>query len=389
MTATTLTKLPITSPVQIELVESRAQRERFVRLPWSIYHNDPVWTPPLLMERRKFINPRKHPFYQFGTAVQYLATLAGRDVGRIMVSNDPHLLRQQPEINAGFFGLFESIDDPAVTAALLDAARVWVRERGRTELWGPIDYSTNYACGLLIDGFDTPPRLTMNHNPAYYEQLLVGQGMVKLKDLYAWWMERNPEIERWRPRVEKMAARSRVTLRPLNTKRIRDEVLLCKEIYHQAWQDNWAFVPMTDAEYLDMAHDIVAYGKPELLLMAEIDGKPIGFSMSMPDVNEALIPLDGRIFNWGLPLGYLKFLRALRKVRSARMLILGVLPQFRRRGIAEMLILRTFDVGFNQLGYTGAELSWTLEDNELINRTIAAVGGKRYKTYRIYQQEIA
>jgi GNAT superfamily N-acetyltransferase len=374
--------------VQIELVESRAQRERFVRLPWSIYRDDPVWTPPLLMERRKFINPRKHPFYQFGTAVQYLATQAGQDVGRIMVSNDPHLLQQQPEINAAFFGLFESTNDPAVTAALFNAARVWARERGRTELWGPIDYSTNYACGLLIDGFEHPPRLTMNHNPAYYERLLVGQGLVKLKDLYAWWMEPNPEIERWRPRVEKMAVRSRVTLRPLNPKRICQEIMICKEIYHQAWHDNWAFVPMTDAEYKDMAHDIVAYGKPELLLIAEIDGRPVGFSMSMPDVNEALIPLNGRIMHWGLPLGYLKFLRALRQVRVGRMLILGVLPEFRRRGIAEMLILRTFDVGMGELGYSGAELSWTLEDNELINRTIAAVGGKRYKTYRIYQQKL-
>lgn len=384
MTVTTSTA----APVQIELVQSRAQRERFVRLPWSIYRNDPVWTPPLLMERRKFINPRKHPFYEFGTAAQFLATQAGQDVGRIMASNDPHFLQQQPEHNAGFFGLFESTDDPAVTAALLDAARAWLRERGRTELWGPIDYSTNYACGLLIDGFEYPPRLTMNHNPPYYERLLVGAGLAKLKDLYAWWMEPNPEIERWRPRVEKMAARSRVTLRAINPHKIRAEIMACKQIYHAAWQDNWAFVPMTDAEFADMAHDIMAYGKPELLLIAEAEGQPVGFSMSMPDVNEALAPLNGRIFHWGLPLGYFKFRRTLRQVRVARMLILGVLPEFRRRGIAESLILRAFDIGMNQLGYRGAELSWTLEDNELINRTIAAVGGKRYKTYRIYQQAI-
>ncbi len=384
-----MTKLSPTSlPVQIELVKSRAQRERFVRLPWSIYRDDPAWTPPLLMERRKYINPRKHPFYEFGSAVLLLATQDGRDVGRIMASDDPHFLNQQPGINAGFFGLFESTDNSAVTAALLNAARCWLRERGRTELWGPIDYSTNYACGLLVDGFDTPPRLSMNHNPPYYERLLLGEGLMKLKDLYAWWMEPNPEIERWRPRVEKLAQRSRVTLRPLDPKRSREEIMLCKQIYHEAWKDNWAFVPMTDAEYLDMAKEIVAYGKPELLLLAEIDGQPVGFSMSMPDLNEAMIPLNGRIFNWGLPLGYIKFMKALRKVRAARMLILGVLPEFRRRGIAELLILRTFDVGMNQLGYTGAELSWTLEDNDLINRTIEAVGGKRYKTYRIYQQEI-
>lgn len=384
MTATTLTNLP----VQIELVESRAQRERFVRLPWAIYRADPVWTPPLLMERRKFINPRKHPFYQYGTAALFLATQAGRDVGRIMVSDNPNFHKQQPAYNVGFFGLYESTDDPTVTAALLDAGRVWLRERGRTELWGPIDYSTNYACGLLIDGFDTPPRLTMNHNPPYYQRLIEGAGLSKLKDLYAWWMEKNPEIERWRPRVEKMAARSRVILRAINPRKIRQEIMACKEIYHAAWQDNWAFVPMTDAEYADMAHDIIAYGKHELLLIAEVDGQPVGFSMSMPDVNEALVPLDGRIFHWGLPLGYLKFRKALRTVSVARMLILGVLPEFRRRGIAEMLILKAFDAGMNQLGYRGAELSWTLEDNELINRTIASVGGKRYKTYRIYQQAI-
>lgn len=384
MTANFLTTLP----VQIELVESRAQRERFVRLPWSIYRDDPAWTPPLLMERRKFINPRKHPFYKYGSAVQFLATQGGRDVGRIMASNDPHFLREQPAINAGFFGLFESVNDPAVTGALLSAARHWLKERGRTEIWGPIDYSTNYACGLLVDGFDTPPRLTMNHNPPYYERLLVDQGLTKLKDLYAWWMEPNPEIERWRPRVEKLAERSRVTVRPINTKNIRDEIMLCKQIYHEAWQDNWAFVPMTDDEYFDMAKEIVNYGEPRLLLMAEVDNRPVGFSMTMPDLNEALIPLNGQLFHWGLPLGYLKFLRALKKVRVARMLILGVLPEYRRRGIAEMLILKTFEIGMQQLGFIGAELGWTLEDNELINRTIAAVGGKRYKTYRIYKQTI-
>ncbi len=336
----------------------------------------------------KVHQPRQHPFYLHGSAAQFLATRGGQDVGRIMASNDPNFLRQHPVYNAGFFGLFETTDDPAVTASLLDAARAWVRERGRTEIWGPIDYSTNYACGLLIDGFEHPPRLTMNHNPPYYQRLLENAGLVKLKDLYAWWMEPNPEIDRWRPRVERMAARSRITIRPLDPRNIHGEIMACKQIYHAAWQDNWAFVPMTDAEYEDMARDITAYGNPQLLLIAEIDGKPVGFSMSMPDLNEALIPLDGRIFHWGLPLGYLKFRRALRRVRVARMLILGVLPEFRRRGIAESLILKAFDVGMNQLGYKGAELSWTLEDNELINRTIAAVGGKRYKTYRIYKQEL-
>ncbi|MDX1963459.1 MAG: hypothetical protein SFX18_09920 [Pirellulales bacterium] len=377
----------MTFPVQLVPVKSRSERERFVQLPWSLYRDDPLWAPPLMWERRAFVDRRRHPFYQFGDADLFLATDQGRDVGRIMVSDDPHY-NQFHGSNAGMFGMFESINDPRVAEILLSAARRWLRDRGRKELLGPIDYSTNYTCGLLVNGFDTPPRLMMNHNPPYYADLFTANGLAKAKDMYAWWFEPNAQIEQWRHRVEKLAARGNITLRPFRRDRWREEIAICKDIYHQAWRDKWGFSPMTDTEFQAMATQMLAWAESDMFLMAEVAGEPVGFSMTMPDLNEALRPLNGRLFTWGLPLGYFRFRRELRRIRNVRMMALGVLQAYRRRGIAELLMLRTFDTGRQQLGYTGAELSWTLEDNDLINRVIQSVGGRLYKTYRVYRQAL-
>ncbi|MGC4006793.1 MAG: GNAT family N-acetyltransferase [Pirellulales bacterium] len=366
-------------------VATRADRERFVRLPWRIYANDPAWVPPLLLERRGFVDPAKHPFYEFGAAKMFLAVRDGADVGRVLVADDPRDIGGCGP-NSGVFGMFETLDDQAIADALLNTAREWLRSRGRVRMFGPIDYSMNYSCGLLVDGFDTPPRLMMNHNPPYYAGLLSRAGAEKAKDLIAWWIDLKRDLGEWRTRVERLTARGRVTLRSFRQDRLPQEIAHCKEIYHRSWRENWGFTPMTDAEYVDMARQVAAWARPELMLMAEVDGAPIGFSMTMPDLNEAMRPLNGKLFNYGLPIGYLRFAWRAKRVDAARMLVLGVLPEFRRRGVAEALILRSFDVG-NQLGYRGAELSWTLEDNVLINRSIQAVGGKSYKTYRIFRIE--
>jgi GNAT superfamily N-acetyltransferase len=377
--------------IQIISAQSRSERERFVQFPWKIYNGpygkDPLWVPPLLIERREFINPRKHPFYKIGSAEKFLAVRNGEDVGRILVSDDPSYNAFQ-KTNLGCFGMFETVDDPAVSRALLDTAASWLRQRGRDQIMGPIDYSMNYACGLLVDGFDTPPRLMMNHNPRYYEKHLFDWGLAKAKDLYAWWFVRNTMIEAWRYRVEKLAAHFEISIRPFVIKNWEQEAATAGELYEKSWHDNWGFVPMTRDEFRFMAREIVNWGVPSMLLMAEHKGKPVGFSMSMPDLNEALRVIDGRMFRWGLPLNYFRFTKAIKKIEHIRLLGLGVHPDYRRRGIAESLILRTFDEGMNRLTYKGAELSWTLEDNMLINRTIEAVGAKRYKTYRIYEKRI-
>ncbi len=379
---------PVGRTIRVVEAASRIQRDDFVRIPWLIYRDDPSWVPPLIMERKAFINPQKHPFYKHGSATLFVAYAGMTPVGRILVSDDPRF-NAQHGTNIGGFGMFESIDDSDVAHRLLDAAESWLRARGRSGMLGPMDYSTNYSCGLLVDGFDAPPRVMMNHNPPYYEELLTSWGLVKAKDLLAWWFVDNPRIEQWRPRVERLARRSGVKIRAMRHDDVFQEIRTCKRIYNEAWNDNWAFVPMSDAEFDDMAKLLKHLGVPELLLVAELGGQAVGFSITLPDFNEAIGPLNGRLTRFGLPIGLLRLRANLKRIKTARLIALGVLPEFRRRGIAEMLILRTFDHGRHQLGYTGAELSWTLEDNHLINHTIEAVGGERYKTYRMYEKAIA
>jgi GNAT superfamily N-acetyltransferase len=229
----------------------------------------------------------------------------------------------------------------------------------------------------------------MNHNPPYYEELLTSWGLTKAKDLYAWWFTDNTRIEAWRPRVERLVRRSGVKIRYMRRDDVFQEIQTCKRLYNEAWNENWGFVPMSDAEFDDMARLLKHLAVAEMLLVAEVNGEAVGFSITLPDFNEAIGPLNGRLTRFGLPIGLLRLRTNLKRIKTARLIALGVLPEFRRRGIAEMLILRTFDYGRDQLGYTGAELSWTLEDNQLINRTIEAVGGTRYKTYRMFEKAIA
>jgi GNAT superfamily N-acetyltransferase len=374
--------------LQIREAQPRGLRDAFVRFPWAIYASDRYWAPPLLMERREFIDPKRHPFYLHGAAAPLLAFRGNEIVGRVLVSDDPHYNREH-QSNIGCFGMFESIDDEQVARALLDAAADWLRARGRDTLRGPIDYSLNYACGLLVDGFDSPPRIMMGHNPPYYERLLLACGLQKAKDLYAWWYDdSNDMLKVWGQRAERLAARGRVQVRSMNLADLDAEIERCKAVYNAAWQSNWGFVKMTDAEFKHLAKQLKMIAIAELLLLAEVDGEPVGFSLTLPDLNEAIRPLNGRIFRWGLPIGLAQLYFSRRRVKTARLMALGILEPFRRRGVAELLILRTLEYGKHQVGFTGAELGWTLEDNDLINRTIEAVGARRYKTYRIYERAI-
>ncbi|HEX5443926.1 MAG TPA: hypothetical protein VFW87_08870, partial [Pirellulales bacterium] len=315
--AAEVTEFASASNVQIVPARSRREINLFVGMPWSLYADDPCWVPPLLIERKDFINRKRHPFYLHGAAAQFLALRAGQVVGRILVSDDPNYNREH-QANLGCFGMFESIDDESVAAALIEAAADWLRARGRDTLRGPIDYSLNYNCGLLIDGFDTPPRIMMNHNPPYYARLLEACGLAKAKDMYAWWFDDNqPVMIDWRRRAERLAQRARFTVRPLRLNDLHAEIQRCKEVYNAAWERSWGFVKMTDAEFNYLAKHLKLIAMPDLLLLAEMEGRPIGFSMTLPDLNEALRPLDGRLFRWGLPLGLVRLSRARRQIQTA------------------------------------------------------------------------
>ncbi len=373
---------------EIRPVRGRREVRQFIDVPWSIYADDPAWVPPLKLDVREFLDPSRHPFYLHGAAAKFLAMRDGRAVGRILVSDDPRF-NHRHGTNLGCFGMFESEDDPDTAAGLLDAAAAWLRARGRTEVMGPIDYSMNYPCGLLVDGFDTPPRVMMNHHPAYYAGLLEGWGMRGIKDLLSWWfVDPHDIVARWRGRIDRVARRSGVTVRPFNRKDFDGEVRRCREIYNEVGEGLWGFVGLTDAEFHHMARRLNQMARPDLVLLAEMEGKPVGFCITLPDINEAIRPLNGRLARFGLPIGLVRLLWRLPRVKAARMVVLHVREGYRRRGIAETLILKTLDHGKNTIGYTGAELGWTDEDNEAITRTVQSVGARPYKTYRIYERSI-
>jgi hypothetical protein len=361
--------------------------KQYIEFPWRIYARDPNWVPPLRREVEEFVDPARHPFYRHGAAAKFIALRQGRVVGRILASDDPHY-NVEHQANTGCFGMFESIDDPAVAHALLDTAAGWLRARGRTSILGPIDYSVNYPCGLLVDGFHTPPRFMMNHHPPYYAALLQSWGLAKAKDLYAWWFDPARVSATWRDRTERLSRRSRAQVRAFRLDDYEADLERCLGVYNAMRGGGWGFVRLTEAEFRYFGQRIAQITPPEQVLLAEIDGRAVGFSVTLPDVNEAIRPLNGRLTRFGLPIGLLRLLWRLRRVKTARMLVLGLLEGYRRRAIAEKVILQTLDYGTQVIGYQFAELGWTLEDNLPINLTIESVGGQRYKTYRVFERSI-
>lgn len=375
------------SSVNVTEVTSRSDRDAFIKLPWRIYGDDPVWVPPLIIERKGFLNQKKHPFFEHGAAALFLARRNGEVVGRIVASDDPNY-NALHKSNVGCFGMFESVDDRAVAQALFAAAKDWLRARGRDEIMGPIDYSTNYLCGLLIAGFEHPPMVLTSHNPRYYERLIEACGFTKLKDFYAWWFG-DPAIAS--ARLRRFAARIRnreiATIREANLRDLNNESRRLREIYNQAWENNWGYVPFTPKEFDFMTHELKPIVDPRLVLIAEVGGEPAGFILCVPDINAAIRHANGRLMRFGLPLGLLKLLYHKRRIKTARLVALGVVPQYRRHGVAEMLVLRIIEEGMLKQGYIG-ECSLVLEDNVMMNRFLEAIGASRYKTYRIYGRRV-
>ena len=370
--------------VDVREVGSAAEKRAFLRLPWQIYRDDSYWVPPLLKERREFINPARHPFYRHGSAGLFLVRRSAVPVGRILVSDDSRY-NQTRGTNLGCFGMFDCLNDQEAVSALLDAAAGWLRARGRTHMMGPIDYSMNYSCGLLIDGFDSPPCVLMNHNPPYYSKLLEDWGLTKAKDLYAWWGTWDT-IEAARRLVAMKGhatCRQGVRVRPLDLDRLKEEAQILKLLYNQTLEPLWGTVPLTDAEVDYLADSLKRFGVAELVLIAEVEGKPVGFSLALPNINEVLRRMRGRL----LPFGILKWLRHKRRIRTVRALAVGVLEPYRRHGVYQLLIQESCKIG-RSLGFEACELSWTLEDHAIVNDIYEMAGVSRYKTYRIYQRAV-
>ena len=374
------------SEIVVSQVVSSKERDAFITFPWQVYRDDPAWVPPLIIERKAFLNRKKHAFYQHGDAALFLARRDGEIVGRVMASDDSNYNKLH-QSSVGCFGLFDCINDREVATALFEAAGNWLRARGRTEIMGPIDYSTNYVCGLLIDGFQHPPMLLTAHNPPYYVDLLENWGFQKVKDWYAWWFDDFPEpAQRLRKIAAGRAGKHQVSIRPIKIREMNAEAARIREVYNQAWRKNWGFVPFTEAEAEQMTEELKPVLVPEAVLIAEVGDKPVGFLIGIPDINVAFRKVNGRLTTFGLPIGLIKLLYYKTKIRTGRLVALGVIEEYRRAGVAELLVLQFMEEAFKR-GFSG-ELSMTLEDNVLINRFIEAMGASKYKTYRIYQRAL-
>ena len=374
--------------IEISRVASPAERDRFIKFPWRIYENDPVWVPPLLLERKQFLDRKKHPFYEHGDAALFLARAGGEVVGRIMACHDPkyNALHQS---NVGFFGMFESIDDQQVASALLDAAADWLRQLGRDQIMGPIDYSIFDLCGVLIEGFQFPPMVLTAYNPPYYGGLIEGCGFEKEIDLYAWWFSDPTEAaKRLRRLAGALEKRREITLRQGNLRNLAVESRKLLQIYNEAWKNNWGFVQFTEREFEFMTQELKPILVADFVWLAEIKGEPVGFILCVPDINVALKKINGRLTTFGLPIGLAKLLYYKSRIKTVRLVALGVLPKYRRHGIAEMLVLRIIEEAMIKRGLVG-EASLILENNRMMNRFLEAIGAEKYKTYRIYRRSLA
>ena len=381
-----LSSTPAVKSGKIEVARAldALEKDRFIKFQWQIYRDDLHWVPPLLMERHEFLDPAKNPFYLHADVALFLARRGGEIVGRIAAVEDRNFNAFHKSKTA-YFGLFESVNDKEVAAALVAAAKDWARWRGLDTILGPMNLSTNYEVGLLVEGFDSDPYLQMTYNPRYYGELLESCGLRKAKDLFAW--ERSaatPPPERFARIADKIREHEGITIRSVNLRHFDAEVERIKEIHNAAWEQNWGFVPMTDAEFDKLAKDLKQFVAPDLCLVAECEGEPIAFSLTVPDYNQPLKKLNGRLTAFGLPIGLLKLLWNARKIDRVRLMALGVKSGWRRRGIDAVLIVETIR-RTRELGYAGGEVSWTLEDNHLINRAIESCGCTRTKLYRMYE----
>jgi GNAT superfamily N-acetyltransferase len=373
--------------IEIETVASAADLDAFARLPWAIYKGDPNWVPPLLGDFKKLFDRDSHPFYQHSEVQAFLARRNGAPVGRIAAiwNRNHQAFHDEP---VGFFGFFECVDDHDVAAALFDRAAAWLRERGLITMRGPASFSSNEEWSLLVDGFDGPPRIMMTYNPRYYVPLIESCGFTKARDLVAYYRE-NPHTmpERLTRGAEIVARRNPdVTIRTLDMKNFARDLTIVRDIYNRAWERNWGFVPMTEAEIEHMAKELKPAVDPDIVFIAEKAGEPIGFSLALPDVNVALKKANGRLF----PFGLLRILWEVKvkKIRTIRVLTLGIVPEYRKAGIDAMLYHTFFQTSIRK-GYWDGEFSWMLDDNLAIRKAMENFGARIYRTYRLYDRPIA
>ncbi len=369
--------------IQVEEVKNQQNLMTFIRFPWEIYQGNQFWVPPLIKDQLLKLSPG-HPFRAHSEMILFMARRGDKMIGRIAGIIDHHYIEFHQE-KVGFFGFFESISDAEVAKTLLSRIAAWLKEHGMEKMAGPMNPSTNDECGLLIEGLDSSPCLMMPYNPRYYASLLEDFGLKKTMDLYAYFLDKHSfqedRLTRITDRVKKREPQ--LWVRPLKLRDFDHELKIIKEIYNQAWSKNWGFVPLTEEEINLLAKELKPLAVPDLILFAYWGDEPVGFSVALPDYNEVLKHLNGKV---GI-LGGLKFLYYSRKIKTVRVMLLGVKQAFRNKGVEVLLYIETFRRG-PQAGYLQGECSWILETNIPMQHGLEAMGGRRYKTYRIYEMPL-
>ena len=360
--------------------------DRFLKVSYDIYRDDPLWVAPLLMDL-KLVFTDANPLFEHAQMQLWVARRDGRDVGRIAAILDRNYNDTQ-KTNAAFFGFFECINDKTVSHPLFEAALRWAREKGASTILGPMNPTTNDECGLLVDGFDSSPVFMMTYNPRYYADLIAAEGFVKTKDLLAYFFDL---VNTPRARFERLASKFQkrepdIKIVPIRKANLEAALTKVKEVYNAAWQANWGFVPMSNAEVDFMAKRLKELLTEGLAYVAENAQEPVGFLLALPDFNEAFKPLKGRLLTPQI-LRFIPYLLHWKTPDIVRVITLGVKNGYRGRGIEAAMLAEGLRTGF-KMGFKHVEASWILEDNTAVQRVIELFGGQAYKTYRVYERAV-
>jgi hypothetical protein len=375
--------------VSIRPVRTRRELKRFVKLPFRLHRDRPQWVPPLIQERMAFLNRRKNPYFEHAEAEYFLAERDGEPVGRITAQVDERWDEYQGGSDA-MFGFFESGDDSETAGALLDTATEWAHAKGRSRILGPMDFTTNDEVGTLIEGYDLRPMILEPWHPPHYKELIEAHGFGKTMDVLMWELNLGQlkEGESFDPSIhaaaEKALRDEGIGIRNMRKRDMADEVRRFMAIYNEAWGSNWGFVPVTDAEAKFQAKNLKQVLDEDWAYIAERDGEAVGAALTLPDINQVLAKMNGRV----LPFGWLRFALGKRKIDRLRVFALGVKHDYRHSGVAAGLYLKHLETANAPDAITGGEMGWILETNEPMNRAMKGMGGSIVKRYRIFEKTL-
>jgi GNAT superfamily N-acetyltransferase len=368
----------------VTIITGEDEKKQFIQFPYSHYKEDEYWVAPLLIEQKKLLDQQKNPFYKNAEVALFNAEHNGRPAGRIAAIID-HRYNQYHDTKTGFFGFFECIDHQPVASLMFRVAEDWLRSRGMTEVLGPSNPSMMDEVGILVEGFDKYPSILMPYHKPFYNKLLTEAGYEKAMDLYTYLVTQD-SVDRERANRAMEIVKKRlpdISIRKINLKKIHDEVKIIREIFNAAWKNNWGFIPLSEEEFEALAKDLKTIVDPDFAHIAEIGGQPVGFSVALPDYNQILKDMNGKL----MPFGWLKLLLGKRKINKIRTALMGVVPEYQGRGIDVLLHRESIQNGLERDFYS-SEVGWILESNVQMVRVAEKIGGKLDKTYRMYRKDL-